>query len=129
MPFGRPWPMSGCRAASATACRSDFERPRSTPIDPGPEARRPPGPDRPPARGALPLDRAGSADREGGRVQTHDTERTAVRAGQGDPPGPTARERGGDRPAALEEEGPRDLQLGRDQLVGLRDGGDPAGFD
>ena len=34
---------------------------------------------------------------------------------------------GGDRRAALEEEGARDLQLRRDQLVGLRDRGDPAG--
>ena len=37
-----------------------------------------------------------------------------------------SRQRGGDRRAAVEEEGAGDLQLGRDQLVGLRDRGDPA---
>ena len=38
-----------------------------------------------------------------------------------------AGERGGGRRAAVQEEGARDLQLGRDQLVRLRDRGDPAG--
>ena len=37
-----------------------------------------------------------------------------------------ARERGGDRRAPDEEEGPRDLQLGRHQLVRVRDRGNPA---
>ena len=37
-----------------------------------------------------------------------------------------AGERGGDRRAPVEEEGPRDLQLRRHQLVGLCDRGDPA---
>ena len=40
---------------------------------------------------------------------------------------PAPRERGGGRRAPLEEEGARDLQLGRDQLVGLRDPGDHPG--
>ena len=38
--------------------------------------------------------------------------------------GPPARQRGGDRRAAVEEEGARDLQLGRDLVVRLRDRGD-----
>ena len=38
-----------------------------------------------------------------------------------------AGERGGDRRAPVEAEGARDLQLGRDQLLRLRDRGDPAG--
>ena len=48
---------------------------------------------------------------------------------RGRPARPAAGVRGGDRRAAVEEEGPRDLQLRRDQLVGLRDRGDPAGAD
>ena len=40
---------------------------------------------------------------------------------------PAAGERGGGRRAAVEEEGARDLQLRRDQLVGLRDPGDHPG--
>ena len=38
----------------------------------------------------------------------------------------TAGQRGGARRAAVEDQGAGDLQLGRDQLVGLRDRGDPA---
>ena len=40
---------------------------------------------------------------------------------------PSAGERGGGRRAAVQEEGARDLQLRRDQLVGLRDAGDHPG--
>ena len=40
---------------------------------------------------------------------------------------PPARQRGGDRRAPVEEEGARDLQLGRDLVLGVRNRGDPAG--
>ena len=94
----------------------------------GPETRGPARPRRAPARAVLPLHGPGPAGRQG-RRPTRRRRRSAgswarIRAGRVRAP---ARERGGDRRAAVEEEGARDLQLRRDQLVGLRDRGDPAG--
>ena len=58
------------------------------------------------------------------------TPTTGLGARPGDDPPFAARPapgvRGGDRRAAVEEEGPRDLQLGRDLVLGLCDRGDPA---
>ena len=48
------------------------------------------------------------------------------RARQARAPRPAPGERGGDRRAPAQEEGPRDLQLGRDLVLRLRDRGDPA---
>ena len=69
----------------------------------------------------------GQLDRQGVRERPDDADRPRVRPGPGRPARPAAGVRGGDRRAPVEEEGARDLQLRRDQLVGLRDRGDPAG--
>ena len=81
---------------------------------PGPEAGRPAGPGRAPACAVLPLHGQRPADREGGRERPDD----ARAAGRWPTCGlllrPPARERGRARRAAVQEEGPRDLQLRRD---------------
>ena len=102
---------------------------RWTAAAPGPQARRPARPARAPARAVLPLHRPGPADRQGGRQRPDDPDRPVGGSVRAFFVGRPLASRGRARRAAGEEEGPRDLQLGRDQLVGLRDRGDPAGPD
>ena len=67
-----------------------------------------------------------AARRARGRVGPANPDRPSRRARAPGRLRPAPRERGGDRRTAVEEEGARDLQLRRHQLVRLRDRGDPA---
>ena len=71
--------------------------------------------------GQLTAKEAASAPTTGVGKTLASRSRVSVRASPG--------ERGGARRAAEQDEGARDLQLGRDLVVGLRDRGDPAGPD
>ena len=113
----QPW-----RSSSVPASRD-----RGSPTAPRSEGGGPARPGRAPALAVLPLHRARHAHREGGRVG---------RAPGAARPAVTARRFVFGRPLSNEEEAferlPKklalaDLQLGRDQLVRLRDRGDPAG--
>ena len=95
----------------------------------GPQTGRPAGARRAPARPVLPLHGPRPAGREAGCEPAHDTGRPSARPGQGGHDRAAAGQRGGDRRAPVQEEGARDLQLGRHLVVGLRDRGDPAGPD
>ena len=93
---------------------------------PGPQAGRPAGPGRAAPRALLPVHGQGPADREGGGQRADDARRQGSGRRCAASSSAAPRQRGRARRAAVEEEGPRDLQLGRDQLVGVRDRGDPA---
>ena len=115
-----------CRRAWPTACASAPERDRRTTPPSRPQAGRPTRPRRAPARSVLPLHGQGPADGQGSGQRPDDAGRAGVRGGPRPLLRPPAGERGGARRAAGEDQGAGDLQLGRDQLVGLRDRGDPA---
>ena len=99
---------------------------RRAPAAQGAQARRPARSRRPPACRLLPLHGPGPARRARGRLAAAHARRPVPRPRPPRPLRPPARVRGGDRGAAVQEEGARDLQLGRDLLVRLRDRGDPA---
>ena len=97
---------------------------RRPPADQRAEARRQARPRRAPSRALLPLHRPGPDDGQGRRQRPDDHARGHPRAGEGRAPRAAAGQRGGDRPAPVQDEGARDLQLGRDLVLGLRDRGD-----
>ena len=108
--------------------RPEHAHDRWTATHQGPQARRSPRPRRAAALGLLPLHGPQPARRE---ARGRRSPRTAL--GRGGSAlevvahRPPAGERGGDRRAAVEAARPPDLQLRRDLVVRLRDGGDPAG--
>ena len=78
------------------------------------------------ALAVLPLFRQGPHDGQGRRLRAHDRVRAWRGADAGRPLRTPACQRPGDRRAPEQEEGARDLQLGRHLILGLRDRGDHA---
>src|SRR5258706_10987734 len=93
---------------------------RVPPATEGPEARRPARPRRASACGVLSVLARRRPRRQGVGLGAADAGRTVPREGPRDPLRTAALDPRGDHGAPVEEEGPRDLQLGPDQLVGLR---------
>ena len=92
-----------------------------------PQTRGPARPGRASARPVLPVHGPQPAGGQAGGECRSDARRTPARSRPRGRLRPPAVDRGGDRRASQQDEGAGDLQLGRDQLVGLCDRGDPAG--